>query len=137
MKKKKQKTRNPVARNLKVNKPKVIPNKKKINSRNKGKCGELEFVNFLKERGIEARRGQQYEGSSDSPDVIAGGIMANVHFEIKRVQAGNLYKWFEQACRDADLCKMPVVAHRRNGKPWMVIIDARDFINMMERGHVC
>ena len=109
--------------------------RKKINSRNKGKCGELELVNFLKERGIEARRGQQYEGSSDSPDVIAGGCVAGIHFEVKRVQAGNPYNWHHQACTDADLCKIPVVAHRKNNKPWLAILDMRDFINIMEKAH--
>lgn len=106
--------------------------KKKINSRNKGKCGELELVNFLKERGIEARRGQQYEGSSDSPDVIAGDCLRSVHLEVKRVQAGNLYNWFKQACTDADMCKIPVVAHRRNNQPWLAIMDMRDFVTIME-----
>jgi Holliday junction resolvase len=106
--------------------------KKKINSRNKGKCGELEFVNFLKDRGIEARRGQQYEGSSDSPDVIAGGCMAGVHVEVKRKESGNVYDWLDQACADADMCSMPVVAHRRNGKRWIVVMDARDFINIIK-----
>lgn len=134
-KKKKPKTRNPIARNLKVNKPKIIPNKKKINSRNKGKCGELELVNFLKERGIEARRGQQYEGSSDSPDVIAHGCLREIHIEVKRVEAGNMYGWLEQACTDADLCKVPIVAHRRNGKQWIAVLDLRDFINIMEKAN--
>ena len=136
MKKKAPKSRNPIAKNLRVNKPKVIPNKKKkINSRNKGKCGELELVHFLKERGIDARRGQQYEGSSDSPDVIAGGCMTGIHLECKRVQAGNPYDWHHQACTDADMCKIPVVAHRRNGKHWLAILDLRDFVNIMETAH--
>jgi Archaeal holliday junction resolvase (hjc) len=131
-KKKKPKTRNPVAKNLRVNKPKVIPNKKKINSRTKGKVGELELVNFLKERGIEARRGQQYEGSSDSPDVVAGGILQNFHIEVKRVEAGSPYNWMDQANTDADLCKTPVVAHRRNGKQWLAIMDFREFLNIVQ-----
>lgn len=115
-------------------KKKVKP-KKRINSCVKGKVGELELVNFLKERGIDARRGQQYEGSSDSPDVIAGGILSGVHLEVKRVQAGNLYDWLEQACRDADLAKVPVVAHRRNGRRWVAVLDLRDFINIMEEAY--
>lgn len=111
----------------KIDKP-----KKRINSRTKGKVGELELVNFLKERGIEARRGQQYEGSSDSPDVIAGGCLAGFHLEVKRTQAGNPYNWMHQACTDADICKVPVVAHRRNGKQWLAILDMRDFINIIK-----
>lgn len=119
----------------KAKKKELTKLKKKINSRNKGKCGELELAKFLKERGIEARRGQQYEGSSDSPDVIAGGSMTGIHIEVKRVQSGNLYNWLEQACTDADLWKTPVVAHRRNGKRWVAILDMRDFVNLMEQLH--
>jgi Holliday junction resolvase len=105
---------------------------KRINSRAKGKNGELEFVNFLKERGIIARRGQQFEGSSDSPDVVAAGLLAGFHVEVKRTEAGNLYAWCDQACRDADICKIPLVAHRRNNRHWIVILDARDFINLLK-----
>lgn len=112
--------------------------KKRVNSCVKGKVAEREFVDFLKDRGITARRGQQYEGSSDSPDVIAGDCLTGYHLEIKRVQAGNLYGWLDQAAGDADLCKVPVVAHRRNGKRWVVILDARDFINLVKENHdVC
>ena len=106
--------------------------KKRINSRAKGKNGELEFVHFLKERGITARRGQQYAGGGDSPDVMAGECMAPYHLEVKRKEAGNLYHWLEQATNDADICKVPVVVHRKNGKQWVVILDARDFINIIK-----
>lgn len=107
-----------------------------INSRAKGKTAELEVVNILKARGIPARRGQQYEGSSDSPDVVAGECMADIHLEVKRVQAGNLYNWLEQANTDADLTKTPVVVHRRNGENWVAIMDFRDFITLMEKCYV-
>ena len=135
-KSKKPKTRNPIAKNVRVNKPKIIPDKKKkkrVNGCRKGKVGELELANFLKDRGIEARRGQQYEGSSDSPDVIAGGCMSGVHLECKCVQAGNLYHWLDQACTDAGFDKIPVVAHRKNKKRWVAILDLRDFVTIMER----
>lgn len=94
------------------------------------------MVNILTARGIPARRGQQYEGSSDSPDVVAGDALAGVHLEVKRVQAGNLYNWLEQANTDADLAKTPVVVHRRNGKQWVAILDFRDFITLMETIYV-
>ncbi len=94
--------------------------------------GELEFVNFLKDRGIEARRGQQYAGGGDSPDVMASGCFAEVHVEVKRKESGNVYDWLDQAANDADLCSTPVVAHRRNGKRWIAIIDMRDFINIVK-----
>lgn len=95
--------------------------KKKINSRQKGAQGEREFAAVLVAKGLEARRGQQFSGGKDSPDVVCNGL-TNVHFEVKRVQAGNAYKWLEQACRDAGSEKLPIVAHRKNGKNWVAIL---------------
>lgn len=107
-----------------------------MNSRNKGKRGELEFVHYLKARGIEARRGQQYAGGGDSPDVIAGHPLKNSHIEVKRREAGNPYHWLEQAKTDAAVDKLPFVAHKRNGKNWIVILDIEDFLYIMsEAGH--
>lgn len=108
---------------------KKLPAKKKINSRTKGKVGELEFAQFLKGRGITARRGQQFKGGSDSPDVVG---LKGFHIEVKRTEAGNLYNWMHQACTDANLCHVPIVAHRKNNKNWVIILDARDFINMVQ-----
>lgn len=102
--------------------------KKKINSRQKGAVGEREFANLLKAAGIESRRGQQFHGGKDSPDVISG--LTNVHFEVKRVEAGNPYDWFEQAKTDGE-GKMPIVAHRRNGQQWIAILDMHDLIELL------
>ena len=102
---------------------------RKINSRNKGKVGELELSNLLKSRGYDTHRGQQYKGGGDSPDVVG---VPGFHIECKRVEAGNLYKWMEQAKRDASYDAMPVVIHRRNGKPWVAILDLDDFIHLIK-----
>src|SRR5258707_11615791 len=93
--------------------------KKKINSRQKGAVGEREFAELLRFHGYDARRGQQFSGGSDSPDVVCQPLK-DFHFEVKRCEAGNLYKWLEQARRDAGYVegsrdsKLPVVVHRRN-----------------------
>lgn len=98
-----------------------LPQKpKRINSRQKGASAEREFAALLTERGFNARRGQQFAGGTESPDVICQGL-EDIHFEVKRVQAGNPYVWLAQATRDAGP-KMPVVAHRRNGKAWIAVI---------------
>lgn len=41
-----------------------------INSRQKGKRGERLWRDQLREQGFTARRGQQYAGGIESPDVI-------------------------------------------------------------------
>lgn len=103
--------------------------KKRINSRAKGAVGEREFAALLNERGLCARRGQQFSGGSESPDVICHGL-TDVHFEVKRVQAGNVYKWLEQACRDGGK-KLPVVAHRKNNKPWVAIVPMELLLDLL------
>ena len=103
----------------------------KINSRDKGKRGELELAAFLKEHGYaEARRGQQFKGGTDSPDVVG---VPGLHFECKRVEALSVYAAFAQACRDSGPASIPVVAHRRNGtkacpKPWLAILGLDAFM---------
>jgi len=95
--------------------------RKKLNSRVKGAEGELELSHFLKFHGFAASRGQQHSGSPDSPDVKCPELDW-VHFECKRVETGSLYKWLEQAKRDAGVDKIPVVAHRKNYENWVAVL---------------
>jgi hypothetical protein len=102
-----------------------------MNSKQKGKRGELELSAFLREHGFgSARRGVQYAGGADSPDVVG---VPGVHLECKRVEALSLYDAYAQACRDAAPENTPVVAHRRNGKPhhplpWLAILSLDDYL---------
>lgn len=98
------------------------------NSKQKGKRGELEFAHLLKEYGYEARRGQQFKGTPDSPDIICEDLP--FHFEIKRVQALNVSKAMEQAKADSGEDCIPAVAHRKNGEDWLVTLNGKDFLNM-------
>ena len=101
--------------------------KPKINSRAKGARAEVELANTLKALfGFEARRGQQFKGGTDSPDVVCSQL-EKFHLECKRVESGNLYNWMAQAKRDAGK-KIPAVVHRRNGKDWVVILNLTDFV---------
>lgn len=104
---------------------------KRINSKKKGSRGELELSHFLSENGFEARRGQQFMGTPDSPDIICDKL-ANMgfHIECKRVEAGNPYNWLEQAKRDAGH-KIPVVMHRRNNKDWIVVMGLEDMLDLV------
>lgn len=101
-----------------------------MNSRAKGKTGELELAAYLRERGYdEARRGVQYSGGGDSPDVVG---LPNCHVECKRVENGSLYSWLDQACRDsAGTGRVPVVAHRRNRRQWVAILPLDDFLKLL------
>lgn len=102
-----------------------------MNSRRKGKGGELELAAILREHGYDARRGQQYRGGGDSPDVTG---LPGVHIECKRVERLDLDAAFEQATRDAAPGEVPAVFHRRNGKPWKVTVSLEDFLRLYEGG---
>jgi Holliday junction resolvase len=53
------------------------------NSRQKGKRGELEAAKYLRSLGFtSARRGVQYSGGPDSPDVVCDEL-PGVHIEVK------------------------------------------------------
>jgi len=100
-----------------------------INSRRKGKAGELELAHFLINHGFPARRGQQFKGGAGSPDVVCDSL-PRIHFEAKRVERGNLHEWLAQATRDAG-DKVPVVAHRRSRGDWVAILPLADLLKIL------
>jgi hypothetical protein len=102
-----------------------------LNSRQKGIRGELELRDFLRRFNIQARRGQQYAGGGDSPDVVTD--LADLHFECKRVERTSIYEWMEQAKTDCKLGSIPVVAHRQNDKEWLAVLRLEDFIKIIQR----
>jgi hypothetical protein len=100
-----------------------------VNSRNKGKVGEREFASLLREHGFDARRGQQFSGSPDSPDVVSAAL-AWLHVEVKRVQHLNLTDACVQA--EGDCGGKPwIVAHRRNHAPWLITMRAETFFRLL------
>ncbi len=102
-----------------------------VNSKNKGKVGELEVVHLLKKHGFEsARRGQQFKGTPDSPDVECEEL-SDYNIEVKRTEGFNLYKAMKQSESDAG-DKIPTVWHRRNKEEWVVILKATDFLNLIK-----
>ena len=101
-----------------------------INSKRKGKVGELEFVHWLKDHGIAARRGQQYCGANNDPDVVTD--LEQIHFEVKRTEKLNLHNAMIQAINDCPKNKIPVVAHRKSRQDWLVILRAEDALALLK-----
>ena len=108
-----------------------------MNSRQKGKVGEREFASLLRENGFDARRGQQFSGGADSPDVVSDAL-AWLHVEVKRVQNLNLTDACVQA--EGDQARPGrtgpkklawIVAHRRNHAPWLITMRAETFFNFL------
>lgn len=102
-----------------------------MNSRQKGKRGELEFAELLRSYGHTARRGVQFKGGVDSPDVVCS-TLPTVHFEVKRTERTDLYSWMEQAVHDAGPYKLPVVVHRKNGEDWIAVLRFGDLMELLD-----
>jgi Holliday junction resolvase len=101
-----------------------------MNSREKGKRGERQWRDELRANGYDARRGQQFAGSPDSPDVVCPALPW-AHFEVKLTERLDLYAAMEQARRDSG-GKAAFVAHRRNYWPWLVTMDAERFYRLLK-----
>lgn len=96
-----------------------------VHSLNKGKNGEREWAHWLNENlGCQARRGRQFSGSPDSPDVVDAAI-PGIQAEVKRVESLNIHQAMAQAVKDSG-AKIGYVAHRRNRGEWMITLRASD-----------
>lgn len=113
-----------------------------VNSRAKGAAGEREWRDYLRALGCtEARRGQQFAGGPDSPDVVGG--FPGTHVEVKRVEALNIENAMRQAEHDAGynhetgkeaaVPYLSYVAHRRNRTEWLVTVRARNLVEFCRR----
>ena len=98
-----------------------------INSKRKGADGEREIAHILKEKGFDARRGQQFCGKNGDADVVG---LDGIHMEIKRVESLNIYNAMAQSKSDARDGEIPTVIHRRNRDEWKVTMLLDDFIEM-------
>lgn len=98
-------------------------------SRRKGKVGERECAAELGELlGVEARRGVQFHGGPDSPDVVLPGV--NLHVECKRVERLKLWDAIDQANADAPQGAVPCVWHRCNRRKSVVIVETARLVDM-------
>lgn len=101
-----------------------------INSKQKGKAGELEWVKVCKANGFNAvRRTSQYCGQTgDASDCVG---LPGIHQEVKRVEKLNIHDAIAQAVRDSkDKGSIPIVAHRKNHTEWLVTMRAEDWFTL-------
>ena len=99
------------------------------NSRRKGAVGEREIAKYLRDHGFtEARRGQQFKGGADSPDVVG---LTGFHIEVKRVERLDLNAAMDQSIHDCGDGEKPIVVHRRNNDYWKVTMRLDDFMEVI------
>jgi hypothetical protein len=102
-----------------------------VNSRQKGKRVERLWRDQLREAGfLKAFRGQQYCGAAGNADVVCPEL-PTIHFEVKGVQNLNVLNAMKQAITDSGT-KTPVVAHKKNGEPWLVTMLAADWLELVK-----
>lgn len=101
-----------------------------INSKDKGRRGELELSHILKTYGFNTRRSVQYCGANGDADVVG---LPGIHIECKRVENLNIYNAMMQAEADARPGEVPAVFHRKNNKPWLVTIPLEEFMTIYSK----
>lgn len=92
-----------------------------VNSKAKGKKGELELVEELRQCGYaNARRSAQYCGNTgDAPDILG---VDGLHIEVKRREQIQDEVFIQQAEREAKKGLVPVVMYRRSREKWKVCL---------------
>jgi len=106
--------------------------------RRKGASGERELAKrltkLLNDAGANLEpgalfRSQQFCGKGGHGDVMG---LHGVHLESKRVEKGTatIYKWIDQAMRDALPGDVPMVCTRANLKAWLLIIELNDLVGL-------
>lgn len=101
----------------------------KINSKQKGKRGELELSHKLNEYGFNTRRTVQYNGKAEEGESDLVGLN-NIHIECKRVEKLNIYDAIGQSKRDSKEGEFPTVFHRKNNCEWLVTMTLEDWIEL-------
>ena len=119
-----------------------------MNSREKGKRGEIELSHILTAYGYESRRNQQFSGANGDADVVG---LPGIHIECKRVEKLNVDKALRQSIDDcyADELRqginlIPVVMHRSNDDRkkdstkgvWKVTLRLKDFMEIYKEWEV-
>ena len=105
-----------------------------INSRAKGKRGELIVAHMFRKWGYPAERGQQHDGMTGHADVVN---VPYLWLEVKWRQDLDIPAAMAQADRDSDAYMqrtnegvIPVVIRKENRKPWMVTMHLDDLAGM-------
>lgn len=103
-----------------------------MDSRAKGKRGELEACSALARIGLDCRRTVQYNGRGGMSDVLCEDA-PKLHIEVKLTERLNPYGFIDQAIRDMHrLPHVPMVVCRSSYKPWLMILQLDDVPRFVE-----
>ena len=100
------------------------------NSRQKGKRGELEAAKVFRHWGWDAKRGVQFKGTLDSPDIIVQGFP--FHPEVKRTERFFGPEWLLKAEQEGQGTP-PLVIWRPNNHPHYAFLKLDDLLALMAK----
>lgn len=100
-----------------------------MNSNQKGKRGERLLAQVLTAAGFPARRGVQYQGGSESPDVLCP-LLAHWHVEGKAVEQIRIKDWLAQVAADS-AGKPWFIAWKRNHGPWLAVLKLDALLDLL------
>jgi len=102
-----------------------------VNSKDKGNRGERGWAKICQKYGFtEAKRGQQYSGLGGD-DVVG---LPGIHVEVKWVEDLVVDDAILQSQRDAEPDELPIVAHKKNHKLWLVTMGFSDWYHLARAG---
>lgn len=96
-------------------------------SRNKGATGERELAALLTDAlgfVVQRKLGQARDGGDDIQ-------VGQYRIEVKRREALRLDEWCKQVEDASQPDDVPVVAYRRNGQPWRVVVPLEWFMKQV------
>jgi len=101
-----------------------------MNSKAKGNQAEREVASFLREHGFSAaKRGVQYAGGPNSPDVIG---VPGWHLEVKRTERFKLREAVIQAEGDSRGGRWAIL-HRWNNGRWLTVLPTEDWLDLVRQ----
>lgn len=99
-----------------------------MNSREKGKRIERLLASMFTRAGWPARRGQQFKGTPDSPDVIVEDLPLTV--ECKGREVWSIYNWIVKVRHEAKPGTLPLLCCKKNHSEFLAIMTLDDFLDL-------
>ena len=96
-------------------------------SRDKGKRGEREVAQLLKDRGIH------HDRTLDGRNQVHGDILlSDMALEVRRREQVSIVKWSREHEAEVPDHLIAAVVYRTNGEPWRISLPLDDFLSIIE-----
>lgn len=104
--------------------------------RERGKRGELEVRNVLRDHGFTVRATQRNLGG-DQGDMLALGKGRVFHVETKLRETLNIWASLTQTINECPADATPLLTFRRNGTQWFAAMPLLSLLDVLDMRHRC